>query len=356
MKSNKNIIVLLATVMTLLLMVTGCQTSSVQEEDTITIGFIGPLTGDLAHLGQNAKAAAEIAAEEINANGGINGKKLKIIYENGKCNEKEAVAVANKLIHIDNVPIIVGSICSRETMSFAPIAEENKRVVVSYCTSAPALREAGDYIFRTVPNAAIQGEFAANELKKRNFSNVAILACNDHYCGGISDAFQKEFETSGTIVARESFEPGTKDLRTEILKIKESQPDAIYFIARTGSATAGMKQIQEAGMDVFLFGPDIWDDKSLQGKYDNAAYSVTQSDLPEAFINKLQNKGKEISNCAPQSYDAVKILAKILEETEDPTKIKEALYAMDNYEGISGNIKFDEKGDILDAKYVVKTI
>ena len=121
---------------------------SPKERGVITLGFIGPLTGDAANIGQNAKSAVEVAVEEINATGGINGQTLNVIYEDGKCTGKDAANAANKLINVDNVLAIVGGACSGETSAFTGVAEESGTVVLSYCSSAPAITDAGDFIFR----------------------------------------------------------------------------------------------------------------------------------------------------------------------------------------------------------------
>jgi branched-chain amino acid transport system substrate-binding protein len=336
----------------IVILLSGCQSAN-EQQDEIKIGFIGPLTGDSSHLGQNAKAAAEIAEAEINAAGGINGKKLKIIYEDGGCNEKMAVAAANKLFNMDDVPLIIGSICSRETMSFAPMAEQLQKLVVSYCTSAPALRDAGDFIFRTCPNAVFQGRFAANYLVEKGIETVGVIGCNDHWCSGIADAFEEEFPN---VVAREDFEPGATDIRTQLLRIREKNPDAIYFVARSKSTIVGMKQIQELGWDIFLFGADTWDDASVRGKHPNAEYVVIQADLPEKFVSDMALKGKDTTVCTPQAYDTVKIVANLLKQTEDPKVMKDLLYKMPAYPGISGEIAFDSKGDITEASYSVVSV
>ena len=115
----------------------------------IKIGFIGALTGDVSGLGTASQAAVQIATDEINGSGGINGRQIQVIYEDGQCLPGPATSAASKLISIDKVAGIIGGLCSSETSAFAPQAMQNKVVAISYCSSAPALSSMGKYFFRT---------------------------------------------------------------------------------------------------------------------------------------------------------------------------------------------------------------
>src|SRR3989344_5758192 len=134
------------------------------NKENIRIGFIGPLSGDVASIGQSVKAAIELGVEEVNQAGGINGQPLEVIYEDGKCGPKDSTDAANKLINIDKVPVIIGGGCSSETLAAAPIAETSKVTLLSYCSSNPKITESGDYIFRTYPSDAFQGKVAAEKI------------------------------------------------------------------------------------------------------------------------------------------------------------------------------------------------
>src|SRR3989338_5917613 len=109
------------------------------DTSPITIGFVGPLTGDAANIGTNAKSAVEVAVGEVNAAGGVNGRPLNVIYEDGQCTGAIASNAASKLINSDKVSLILGGACSGETSAFTAMAEQAKVVVLSYCSSAPAI-------------------------------------------------------------------------------------------------------------------------------------------------------------------------------------------------------------------------
>jgi branched-chain amino acid transport system substrate-binding protein len=167
-----------------------------QQQDTtpIKIGWLGPLTGDVSSVGTADKQAGEIAVKEINDAGGINGRPLEVVYEDGFCDSKTASNAGNKLINIDKVVAIIGGFCSGETLAVAPTAEQNKVVMISPASTAPSISTAGDYIFRDVPSDSYQGKHAANfvynTLGKRK---AAVLYASVDYTQGLADVFSDEY-------------------------------------------------------------------------------------------------------------------------------------------------------------------
>ncbi|GIW66978.1 MAG: ethanolamine utilization protein EutJ [Candidatus Parcubacteria bacterium] len=334
-------------------------------EEPIKIGFIGPLTGDVASIGENIKTALEIAKDEINQTG-INGRKIEIIYEDGKCDPKAAVDAANKLINIDKVKIIIGGICSSETLAVAPLAEQNKVILFSSASTNPKISEAGDYIFRNVPSDNYQGNFAAEFIKNNmKVNKVAILKCLSDWCLGVAEAFKNKFkELNGEVAAEESFKQDARDLRSQLTKIKASKPGLIYFVSYTEGTIVGIKQIKELGIKSKIFGADAWSDPKIWqelGTIGNGALYVEPANkaLPQNFIDEMNKRtgGKEIVVYAPRAYDILKLLAQLITQNGyDSEKIKNALYQVKDYQGIADNYTFDQNGDIVSAKYIVKEI
>ncbi len=332
----------------------------------ITIGFIGPLTGDTANLGQNAKAAAEIAVEEVNKTGGVNGRPLAVIYEDGKCNGKDASSAANKLINADNVPVILGGACSGETMAFASAAEQAKRVVLSYCSSAPGVSQAGDYIFRDYPSDLFQGAFGANyaytTLGKRK---VAVLAIKSDWGVGVSKVFKETFtKLGGAVVADEGYDQAVRDLRTQLTKIKAAKPDLLYFAGYTGDSTIGVKQAADLKLGVPLFGADAWDDPKVWtdagAAGEGAMFTVVSAPLSDAFkaAMKVKTGSENVIACSPGAYDGIKILAQVMAKVgTDSTAIKNELYKTEYTGGVSSaKVAFDANGDPVNASYIVKVV
>jgi branched-chain amino acid transport system substrate-binding protein len=336
------------------------------SSEPVKIGFIGPLTGDQANFGENAQAAVEIAVDEINNAGGINGRKLKVLYEDGKCTGKDANNAANKLIDIDRVPVILGGMCSGETMAFTQKAEAAKTVVLSYCSSSPAITNAGDYIFRDYPSDSFQGSFVAeyvyNNLNKKK---VVVLFTNNNWGIGIKDVFVPTFEQlGGQITDEEGFDPGTRDFKTLFSKIKATNPDLLYFIGYTESAVPGLKQKAQLQYDVPVFGADGFDDPKIWQEVGSAGqgimYSVAAAQNDAAFKIKMKAKTGSDSYimCTPAAYDATKIIAQVMQKAGTvPENIKNELYKV-NYTGgvFSDKIAFDQNGDPVNANFAIKIV
>jgi len=332
----------------------------------IKIGFIGPLTGDAANIGQNSKAAVEIAVEEVNASGGVNGRPLEVIYEDGQCNGKAAASAASKLIDIDKVPVILGGACSGETSSFTGLAEQAKTVVLSYCASAPALTQAGDYIFRNVPSDNFQGVFVADYIfNKLQKTKVVVLYVQSDYGVGIKDVFVTKFkELGGTIVAEEGYEQVSRDLRSQLTKIKAAKPQLLYFIGYTEASIPGLKQAAELKLNLPIFGSDAWDDNKIWTEVgavgEGVMYSIPFSPLSDEFKAKMKAKlgSDTLTICSPNAYDGVKLLAGAMAQVgTDATAIKDAFYRASYTGGVSSpEIRFDQNGDLVGANYVVKVV
>ncbi len=335
------------------------------EEGVIKIGFIGPLTGDAAGLGQNTRAGVELAVEQINEAGGINGRNLEVIFEDGMCNPKESTNAANKLVNVDKVPVIIGGLCSSETLAAAPIAESGKTVLFSSCSSNPDVTNAGDYVFRDYPCDSFQGKKAA-EIAYADFEtrNAAILYCLSDWCVGLDQIFKETFEgLGGTIVAEESYEQTSRDLRTQLTKIKATNPELIYFVGYTEATIVGLKQIKELGIEATLLGGDAWDDPKIPEEAGDSAEGILYikpfAPLTEEFKAAMEVKTgtKDVTICTPQAYDAVYIVAEIMKKVgTDSEKIKDELYKVEGYEGVSGTITLDENGDLATASYILKVV
>lgn len=333
-----------------------------EEGESIKLGFIGPLTGDLAALGANALTAAEIAVDEVNEAGGVNGFQIELLVEDGACSGKEANAAANKLINADGVHAIAGGLCSPETLSFTDLANQTMTPMVSPCSSAPAVTDAGDYVFRVYPSDSYQGSFAAEYFfNTLGIKKAAVLYTNDDWGLGIQETFKTKFEElGGEILATESFGKDSRDLRTQIAKIKDVSPEGIYFPGFTEASIPGIKQIAEAGLDVPVMGGDAWGDPTIWSEVGEAGegFLWTEVTVPEneEYVTKMADRDAEPTACSHHAYDAIKVYALALEEGGiDGESLKNSLYSTVLSGGVSGDkVEFDENGDLVGAGYTVK--
>lgn len=363
---NKKILYLLLAPITLLA-VSGCGTTPqpiAQDTTPIKIGFVAPMSGDAAHYGDNMQAALNIAIKEVNDAGGVNGRKLDLLTEDGQCSGKTALNAGNKLIYTDQVPVIL-SLCSDETLTIAPLAEQNKRLLFAPASTNPKITDAGDYIFRLSVSDNYQGKYVAdyifNKLKK---TKVAILYNSDkEWSTGVKEAFKNTFLTlGGQIVDEEGVLSSNNDLRSQIIKIKNSNPELIYFPSFVETGIVGLKQMKELGINVPILGGDVWDDPKIPqtaGVAANGArYTVVSNlQLPQTFIDTMNAtpQGQNINNYSPRAYDALKILAQIMQTTgDDPTKIKNELYKLKDYHGIADTYTMDSNGDLTTANFMIK--
>jgi branched-chain amino acid transport system substrate-binding protein len=350
-----------------MLIIAGCGGAKETGSSVIKIGFISPMTGDVANLGESSRNAALLAVEEINAAGGIDGKQLALIVEDGRCNGKDATNAANKLINVDKVHYILGGLCSSETLAVAPLAEAAGVVEISHTSSNPDITNSGDYIFRVYPSDSFQGKEAAQIAYDQGARKVATLSCLSDWCVALKDVFSATFkELGGEIVEAQEFEQASTDIRTQLTKVKEASPDLVYMASYTESAVNGLKQAHELGLatDSFL-GGDAWDDSTIwektKGFSDGARYTIPDAEAPESLKMKFKERFGEEAEAqlgAPQAYDAVHIFAMALKKVGDnPKKVKDYLYTVDGYSGMSGsNIGFDSNGDLKVAKYAIKKV
>lgn len=335
-----------------------------QNKPAIRIGLAIPMTGDAANYGEQAQLASQLAADEVNAAGGINGRKLELITEDAQCDAKTATNAANKLININKVPVVL-PLCSSETLAVAPIAEQAKVVVLAPASTNPEITESGDYIFRLSPSDSFQGRYVAehvyNTLNKRK---IAILFNSDsEWSVGVKNVFRERFqELGGEIVAGEGALSDARDYRSNLLKIKESNPELVYFPSMVNSALIGLKQMKEIGITVPVLGGDVWDDvkipQSLGAAVNGVQFTVmANKKLPENFVTNMGKdpRGKDINAYSPRFYDAIHMLAQVMRTAGDnPEKIKNELYKINNYQGIAETYTIDRNGDIANATYTLK--
>jgi branched-chain amino acid transport system substrate-binding protein len=349
---------------------TTTQTST--EKTPLIIGAIVPLTGDAAAYGEPIKQAEDLAVEEINAAGGINGRPLKIIYEDGACSPKGATTAAQKLISIDNVKVIIGGLCSGETLGAAPVAEAAKVILFSPGSGSPDVTNAGDYIFRNFPSDATSGSKVAKAAIANGHKKIVILSESTDYAQAVKRVFKETYEKEGgVVVADEMFASDSSDYRSQITKMKYANPDGIYLVAQTPAKySIALKQLRESGLTQQLYtnewaaAEDVLKEraKEIEGAvYAEPAFDENAPKTKE-FLDKLRARNNgELSGALPPvyfatAYDAVYVLKEAMDVCgEDTDCIKTQLYSVKNREGTTGALTIDRNGD-PEFAYVLKTI
>ncbi|MDB5259721.1 MAG: branched-chain amino acid transport system substrate-binding protein [Candidatus Taylorbacteria bacterium] len=310
------------------------------------------------------KGGVSIAVDEINAEGGIAGKKLEVIYEDGKCiDTKSAVSAAQKLITIDKVNIILGGGCSNEALSIVHLLEESNTLLLSSGASSPALSGLSKNVFRNAPSDAQTGEKIAAYMFSKHFRKVAIVSDQTDYSKGFRDSFLKSFANLGGFVVEDiSVSPKGSDYRTDLVKLKGKEIDAI-FINPNVPVSAGIiaRQVRELGMNQQLFfayhaTPDL---VRTGGDAVNGAVIINvptpENDAAKRILKRFEEKyGK--STVYPYNtlaaYDAAMLIAQGIKKAGSKTEdVRSYLHELKNFTGALGSYHFDERGDIQDLQY-----
>ena len=354
MNTHKKMMVsIVVMVLLMVLLLVGCVPSQQEKNKGIVVGFMGPMSGDAASYGLSILKGAQLAVNELDL------KNVKLVVEDSKCDPKEAVSAINKLISVNKVQVIVGEVCSGATLATAPIAAQNKVVMVSAASTSPKITPAGDYIFRTVPSDAHQAAFGAELLYQRGHKKLAVLYSNEEYGVGFNEVLKRIFPLlGGEVVASEPFERGDVDLRTQLTKVKSSGADAVYIISNSpDSAAAALKQIKEMGLKVKIFGSEGLKSQAVLEGAKGAAEkmiltSVTSGNI--GFMTKYKAMyHEEPGPFAAQAYDAFKATGLAIKEGAKTGEEIKNKFASVQFNGASGNVAFDANGDLAIASYEV---
>jgi len=357
MKKNWIAIIIIATVaLAIVLLVT--QTK--KESDEIKIGAILPLTGDIAVYGQKMKEGVDLAVKQINSKGGINGKQIKVLYEDDHGDPKTSVSAVQKLITTEKVPVIIGGAISATALPSVPILDKNKVVLFSPAATTPKLSGISEYFFRNWPSdiydGTAMGEFATNELKLKK---VAVLYVNNEWGVAISELFAATFKKNGgEVLTMESYEQNATDFRTQLTKIDRYNPEAIYMPAYLKELINILRQKKEFGIKArILSAYGFYDPQILEQAKDAAEGAIftastynpeNPSPVVKDFVMSFQAEyGKKPDIWSAQAYDAMNIIASVLEKgARSGSEIRDEIAKVRNFEGVSGLTSFDEKGDV----------
>ena len=221
----RNRIVAIALLAVIALAVAGC---GEEEQGPFRIGVMESVTGAGVTYGTVSVQSKQLAVDEINAAGGINGRMLELIVEDSKCNAQDAITAYNKLTDVDGVKIILGTSCSGAMLGAAPLAEKEGVVMFSGLATNPDIAEAGDYIFRTSLSDATVGVDTGNVLWADGIRRLATINESTDYAEGLRRTTTAHFEKlGGQIVAAESYPTDTTDFRTQLTKLLSANPDAL---------------------------------------------------------------------------------------------------------------------------------
>jgi len=336
------------------------------KKGALKIGAILPLSGQPAQYGKWIQEGLELGKEEINAKGGINGQPLEIIYEDDQANPKLAASAMQKLAKVDKVPVVFGSWASSSVLAQAPIAEESHVIVMAEAVS-PKIRDAGDYVFRIQPDGSLYmkalAAYAYNDLKLRR---IAIIYVNNDFGVDLAATFKKDFiALGGQITSENGFQQGVTDLRTQVALAAQSTPDAIFVPAYSEIGQI-LKQSREIGMNQQFLAAATFENPDIlriakntaEGVYYPHHFDPASEDprVQEYQKRYVQRYGHNSEGFAVLAYDGLSIIADALRKCGSNTDcIKNHLYTIRDYQGVTGETSFDEKGDVV-KPIIIKTV
>lgn len=367
----KRIIVLILISLMMLSVVAGCTNTAdklAADGDEITVAVAAPLTGDYAQYGNAFRTATELKAKEINDQGGINGKQLKLTFLDDRNDAREATNVAQRLVEDNKVVGVIGHFSSTASLAAASVYEDGGLVQFSPTTSHPDFTQQGSFMFRNINTQAIEAPIAADMVVNRlGKEKIAVIYINNDWGITARDHFvEAAKDLGGDIVAEETFIGGqTQDFTSILTKINESSPDIIFlaaFYTETGMIAQQMKQL---GYDIPLAGlSSLYNEEliSLAGSSVEGLYLTTnffpneENTIISSFVNNYAEAyGQEPNQFAAVAYDTLGMLAKAIEKAgTDRGAIRDELAKMADYEGVTGNITFNENRDVIKTMSVLQ--
>ena len=331
----------------------GREAQTTASEGEIPVGVFGALTGDQAAFGTSTVNGVRIAAEEINAAGGIMGRKIRLVVEDDQGRADEAASVVTKLITSDDVVGIIGENSSNQSLAAAPIAQANGVPMISPSSTNPAVTERGEYIFRVCFTDPYQGKALASFARKELGLETAAMLVDrkNDYSVGLANVFREQFEAAGgRIVAEQSYSGGDTEFRPQLTTIRTSAPQLLFipgFYTEVGQIAI---QARDLGLTMPLLGGDGWDSpvviqiggKAVENSYFSDHYFVGDTrPVVQNFVKKYEERhGRKPEATAALGYDALYIFANAARRATsiDRKAIRDQIAATKDYEGVSGTI------------------
>jgi len=339
------------------------------QSGPIVVGYYGDLTGRTSNFGQSTKRGVEMAADEINKAGGINGRQITILSEDDEGRPEKAATVVKKLIDQDRVVALLGEVASGNTLAAAPIAQAAKVPMISPSSTNPTVTQKGEYISRVCFIDPFQGDvmakFAVNTLKAKKAA--IMLDFNSPYSRGLTEFFEASFKKLGCeIVDKQSYTQGDRDYKGQLTAIRSKNPDVIYVPGYYGEVGVISKQAKQLDIKAPMLGGDGWDSTqlwdlggtSLNGNFISNHYSVDDpSPAIQKFVADYKGRNGEVPDAlAALGYDAMRVLADAIKRagtTEGP-QLKDAINATKDFVGVTGTISLDKDRNAVKPAVVLK--
>jgi branched-chain amino acid transport system substrate-binding protein len=337
---------------------------TIAAADTIKIGVNQPLTGAVAASGNYVTDGARIAADEINAGGGLLGQQVELIIEDNKSNPTEAVAAAEKLIVRDEVPVMMGAWSSTFTLAVMPkLMEYGVPMVVETSSSGKITTEGNPWVFRISPTSEMEARAFGDQVGKFDIKKADFLVVNNDWGRGAADQFSAMLGEHGIAVGEvETMDPAAQDMSAQLSKIKASDADTLFVTTGVEQLTLVLKQARALGLEdrIITTGGSQAPDQLIEqagsaadGSFHLLFFSpwfpeaAENPEVAEKFVTEWENRGYNFAGLTEgfRGYDGIMTIAAAIEKAgkAEPDAIREALWTVE-VDGVNGDIKFTKQG------------
>lgn len=339
--------------------------------ETVKLGVLVPLSGSYKDAGIDIVDGAKLAVDRINAAGGVLGRKIELISQDDACDADQAAQAAGKLAAA-GVVAIAGGYCSSAALPELRVFHVQRIPYVLDASTFPQLTEHGWHnAFRTIGRTDAQGVLAASLMKGAlHAKRAAVMNDGSTYSQGLAQSAVAALKRDGVdVVYDDAISPGQKDYLATVKAVSERNPDVLYFTGYYTEAAVLAKNLREAKSGIGYFMGNGAADRSLIEKGGEAVEGmiVTTSPLPQFLDNArarqfvkayLKAYGREPGPYSVYEYDAVGVTAEAIKHAKSsrPEDIEAALHALKKYDGATGDIAFDQKGDRVNAAFMAVTV
>ena len=352
-----------------LVVLSGCQGGG--GEDEILIGHFGSMTGSEATFGTSTDNGIKMAVEELNASGGLLGKKVRLITYDDKGDAREAGTAVTRLVTKDGVAAVIGEVASGLSLAGAPICQENSVPMVSPSSTNPKVTKIGDMIFRVCFIDPFQGSVCAKFAREHEgltASKAAILTDQaSPYSVGLQEEFEKAFVAmGGTVVTKQTYQAGDQDFSAQLTSIRGSEPDVVFIPGYYTDAGNIALQARKLGLTVPLLGGDGWDSvklgeiagEAMNGCFYSNHYS---QDDPAPRVQEFIKKYTELHQQTPDAlaalgYDTARVVFEAIQRagsTDGPVVAAELAKTKD-FDGVTGKISIDAERNAIKPAVILE--
>lgn len=336
----------------LLLFVVSCGGKKAADSNVIKIGVIAPLTGDVAQYGVAVKNGVQLKVDELNAAGGINGKKIELVVADSKGESQEAVNIFKKMVSQDKVNLVIGEVISSASIAVSELAQKAKVPMITASGTALDITKGKDYVFRTTFTDPFQGTAVAKYAKTKGIKKIAVLTnTSSDYSLGLAEAFKKQATQDGITIVEEKYTKDDKDFKSILTKIKGQNPEALYIPDYYNTNGLIATQANELGFKIPYLGGDGWDGiqtnfgKVAEGTIFSSQFAPDDTD-PTVVKFIKDYKAKFNSNplvFAALGYDTVTVVENAIKNSKDLSgeSIRTAMAATKGLPLVTGTFQFD---------------